>query len=530
MQPAEIPLASANVDFDLLNHSSTFIYPFNHKIASAQDRRRLESLEECWSPWWRRLDDRQISVLLDSTYFFLPYIREVLFPETSLVRGTSTDGYESSIKKLRYYSQKGLTYTCSDLPAHNVLRFAYKEPLLAEIASFSVVPFDRSGAPIRPGLPAQLAWVDVVVFTSGLGFLLLKVHLAQDAQTISQAMELNYYLRMVHPPSIDWRLPALSFNGSSADIKLRDLLDFLTQGFVDDTPIERDLLRYKTRLKETNAPRYSDTEAGQIFGERCHFLSYACVNFDSQKAQKAEGIFSNPEDHLLFEFASSLQLGDSVSNPMWIPAAAQTKQLMDQNRFAFWRCWRGMSLKESVVFLGTEDIGFNRVVLPQNIEYNYLPLYIYTLHQKYKLFTFSSELMRKSGRDQGNLSELRFLMDSFMKFRNRYWFSEVTRKPLGSELYRKFQYGLEVPALYELVSNEVKDLKEYYEQQHEQRISILLAILTFVFLPLGAVVGIFGMTFFSQGSWRSFIVACVLVEIVSLGVWKWWTQDGLPDN
>jgi Mg2+ and Co2+ transporter CorA len=213
---------------------------------------------------------------------------------------------------------------------------------------------------------------------------------------------------------------------------------------------------------------------------------------------------------------------------MWVPAATQVRQLITQNSFAFWRCWRGMALKDNVVFLGTEDIGFNKVVLPHNLEYNYFPLYLYTLHQKYKLLAFSSELMRKSAQAQRNLREVRSLMASFMRFRNMYWFSEVTRKPLGGELYRKFQNGLEVPALYDLVSNEVKDLKEYYEQQHEQRMSTLLAILTFVFLPLGAVVGIFGMTFFNTGSWWTFITACILVEIVSLGLWKWWTQDWRP--
>jgi Mg2+ and Co2+ transporter CorA len=116
-------------------------------------------------------------------------------------------------------------------------------------------------------------------------------------------------------------------------------------------------------------------------------------------------------------------------------------------------------------------------------------------------------------------------MDRFMDFRNKYWFNEVTRKPLGGELYRKFQEGLESKSLYEMVSTQVKDLKEYYEERRQRRISALLNFFTFVFLPLSAVIGVFGMSFFNSGSWKAFIITSTIVGVISFVLWRWGMEE-----
>ena len=54
-------------------------------------------------------------------------------------------------------------------------------------------------------------------------------------------------------------------------------------------------------------------------------------------------------------------------------------------------------------------------------------------------------------------------MRRFTAFRNQFWFSEVTRKPMGGDLYRTLHQGLEAPALYQMVTTSVKEAQEYYE-------------------------------------------------------------------
>ena len=143
---------------------------------------------------------------------------------------------------------------------------------------------------------------------------------------------------------------------------------------------------------------------------------------------------------------------------------------------------------------------------------------------------FADELMRKGAYVAEHLREVRGLMDRFVDFRNRYWFSEVTRKPLGADLYRMFQQGMGSQSFYEMVSSQVKELKEYYEERRQRRIDLLLNLFTFAFLPLSAVIGIFGMSFLDerQVSWRSFFVTFAVVALLSLGLWRWLTEEAGP--
>jgi hypothetical protein len=322
--------------------------------------------------------------------------------------------------------------------------------------------------------PVHIEWVDAVLFPSGIGFLLIKAGLQESAPRLSHLIDLNYYLRMVHPPTTEWKLPELRIKRMAYTVKMRDLTDFLTQGITSDDPNIPDLTQFMEHMRISSPRRYSETEAGQVYGERCHSFSYACVNAAADATGETHASNMSENDRLLFEFASNIQIGHSQTDPLWVPSPEQVLSLKKRNLISVWRAWRGMALKESVAFLGTEDIPFNRQALPHNVEHDYLPLYLYSLYQKYQLFIFADELMRKGAYVARHLQEVRSLMDRFINFRHKYWFNEVTRKPLGGELYRKFQQGLETTSLYEMVSEQVKDLKEYYEERRQWRTAVLL--------------------------------------------------------
>ncbi|HEU4710294.1 MAG TPA: hypothetical protein VFS76_01955 [Pyrinomonadaceae bacterium] len=513
-------------DFGLLNHYTVFIYPFLHDIEDHNRSSRAQSLEENWDPWWARLGN-EIGSALDNTYFFLPYIREVLFPETIVFKDQPAGPrYENWVNEIDQWNRRGLSSFCQRLPPA-VMRIAYKQERLEQIKRFEV--FEQHDQAVSTGLTAEIDWIDALLFPSGVGFLLLKVTLRNDRAQLNQLVALNYFLRLVHAPNIDWRLPELSFNHQANTFTVRDLMDFLTQGMAGDDQQINDLTGWKQHVAASRQKRLSESEAGQVYGERCHVFSYACVNAKENGSDKlSTGVFGSLKDRLVFEYASSIAIGDSVSNSMWIPSVEHVQRLKANHQFSVWETWTGMALKESVVFLGTGDTSFNREVLPANVENDYLPLYVYSLYQKYRLFIFADQLMRKGAYVAKHLDAVRSLMDQFMEFRTKYWFNEVTRKPLGGELYSKFQQGLESTTLFDLVSLQVKDLKEHYEERRQRRIDVLLNIVTFVFLPLSAAIGIFGMTFFDEGSWRAFLLVTAIILVVSLGIWRWWTKEFGP--
>jgi hypothetical protein len=518
-------MPSETNDFTLLNHYTILIYPFLHDVTSDARQTRLRLLEESWDPWWARLDGN-IHQVLDDSYFFLPYIREVVFPEAALLKDTQPgDRYAHWVKRIQQWNAKGLNYFCSELTPEAVLRLTYNQKLVSSIRNIEILPLPVNGVSGEEALPLRLEWVDALLFPTGVGFIMTKVVLSEDSPQLSRLIDLNYYLRTVHPPFTDWKLPELRVGRMAYTVKMRDLMDFLIQGMTGDHAIIPNLTQFIDHLRQSQPRRYSEGEAGQVYGERCHFFSYASVDMkDDETTEALRGNFASVTDRVLFETASSIPIGDSINNPVWVPALAQVSQLREQNQIAIWQIWRGMALKDSVVFLGTEDVNFNRVNLPHNVEYDYLPLYLYSLYQKYQLFVFADELMRKGAYVAQHLQEVRDLMDRFMDFRNRYWFNEVTRKPLGGDIYRKFQQGLESQFLYEMVSSQVKDLKEYYEERRQRRIDLLLNLFTFAFLPLSAVIGVFGMTFFT-GSWWSFVITFVVTVAISVGLWSWWTEE-----
>ena len=118
----EEAMDSTPTDYPLLSHYSVLIYPFFHGVKPTDRRWRIQRLEESWSPWWSRLDGT-IHEAHDDTFFFLPYIREIVFPEVALFKDTPPgDQYANWDGEIRKWSTKGLNYLCSELPDDAVLR------------------------------------------------------------------------------------------------------------------------------------------------------------------------------------------------------------------------------------------------------------------------------------------------------------------------------------------------------------------------------------------------------------------------
>ena len=447
----------------LLNHFTVAIYPFVHDLTASNRAARLHALDRRWAPWWARLSDGDAAEALDGSAFFLPYIRGLLYPETACLQGEPPgEQFGRWVGRIRRWGEDGLHSWRRRMPADAVLRLTCRLAVHAPLSSFALSV--RRGAPGKTSLhteiPGRLDWIDAVLFPSGLGFLAFKVQLDEDPPRLSRLIALNAALRLVHPPSLSWPLPTLRFAGGE-ELRTCDLMNFLTAGLTEPPHAPETLGRPVQRSADEAA--YTDSEAGRAYGERLQVLSYACVNLAGLGPEELPaGAFAGGEDRVLYEFAAGHQLGDTVHNPVWAPSPEQAQRVTRENRLAMWRCWKAMVLKESCVFLAVEDLGFNRRSLPHTIENDYLPLYLYTLYQKFQLLAFSNDLMREVARG-GRLGGARALLRRFVAFRNQYWFSEVTRKPMGGDLYRTLHQGLEAPALYQMVTTSVKEAQEYYE-------------------------------------------------------------------
>src|SRR6266700_4090801 len=164
-------------DPEVLNHFTVALYPFFHAAVGEQAAPRLEALEGRWRPWWCRLSDGELAEALEGTFFFLPYVRSLLYLATTALRDEPAgDRYAGWVERVRRLTGQGLGALLRELPPNPVLRLTLPGPALAALADFTVT-WPGAG-PGHGGLPARLDWADAVLFPSGLGFLLLRARLA----------------------------------------------------------------------------------------------------------------------------------------------------------------------------------------------------------------------------------------------------------------------------------------------------------------------------------------------------------------
>jgi hypothetical protein len=464
---------------ELRNHFSVAIYPFLHDLTGRARSARMDALGERWAPWWTRLTEDGLADALQATAFFLPYVRGLLYPEIAALQDEPPgQQYRHWAELIRHWANGSLTRFCRHLPASAILRLTCRPACFESLAGFTVNWDGRKDDAHWRETSACFDWIDAVLFPSGVGFLLLKFRLREAPQRLAQLVELNQAIRHVHPLSTSRKLPRLFFDAGGPESSIRDLVNYLTQGFVSVPGAPGWNGQFDPLGTSTGGTPYTDTEPGLGYGERCQLFSYACVHLNDRMPDALPaGVFATGEDRMLFEYGAGIGLNQTVENPLWVPSPEQAERIRRENRLALWRCWQALALKESCVFLGTEDLPFTTRSLPHTIEHDYLPLYLYTLHQKFQLMIFANDLMREVAQVDSHLQGARSLLRRFVAFRNRFWFSEVTRKPQGGDLYRLMQQSLEVPGLYQMAMASVKEAKEYYEDRWDRQVRLGVTLL-----------------------------------------------------
>jgi hypothetical protein len=329
------------------------VYPFRHALSPDELKAHLHRLNTRWQPWWQRLDRDALKHTLDDSYFFLPSIRAMLFPETAHLQAGDAVQQVTSADQL---ARRSTVEFAETLHPDSVLRLTYEAVLLEAFAHLQL-EFQRRDAQGKIVedfcAPFHLRWVDVALFPQQVGFLMLKVELEEEGPTVDRINDFLYYIRLVHPPSLDWQMahwkqsavePPLTFRG-------RDLVDFLLQGLTaapDD--LDPTLHAFISRLRQGDISEpYSAMEAGQVYGQVFHLFSYACLAAPSTSmapevppettnqtlpsvAKSSPPLFASPIQRVLYELATCTQTAD----PDYRPHAAGLKQLMDKGHIALW--------------------------------------------------------------------------------------------------------------------------------------------------------------------------------------------------
>jgi hypothetical protein len=493
----------------LPRHFVRLVYPFLHDLhRDSPSRARRAFLDGRWQHWWAPLGDDELLRTLDSTYFFLPYLREVLFPETAAFL---SDEPRSELTEARDAARRRPAELLPNLGQDGVVHLTLAPVVLGELARGTLR--QERGDQVTFEGPFRLVAVDALLFPGGVGFLVLGAQADREPLTARDLNDYLYHLRQIHAPRLEWTLPTWRFAAPPGGAPMagppectaRDLIDYLVQEL---TPLPAvtppaatlaDFLRPAARPR----PRWTATREGQVYGQYFRLFAYACL--PAAPAPEAPGApgpapawqrlgFESPQQLTLYELATVSVVGETD----YAPHPARIRTILDDHLVALWAGWQALVLRDNVVFLGLAPSPFNLEALPHNVESDYFPLYLLALYQKVRLSLLQGELIRRDSRLLESAKGARALWREFVLFTNRFWFSEVTDRQQGGFIYRRFQRGLETLALYDEVSAEARDLEKYYSDREQRWTNSLLFVITFFGLPIGLVVSLFGDFFFTR--------------------------------
>lgn len=504
----------------------TLIYPFQYASelrlrGRARPARRMRLFSERWVPWWHRLDDQETREAVTDGNFFLPYVRDLLYPEIAMLPAGSLEMQVHEIQR-RMSTGFSADELVSHLSPETVVRLTmhrgHLEPFRDMILNDPAFGDDQSWA-------MELRWVDLLLFTQQVGFLVLRFVPRSPVESLTSWAASLDAMATVHPPFLDWTLPTWTIPASQGGPGLtnRVLVEYLLQGWTEEQA-PRNLREIDAFSEADEQPHYTRSALGQIYGARFHMQVFACAR--ETEEGPADRLFVSSAEKALFHMGTGLSPDSDAGRPH----RRRIEDLRERNLLAIWDNWQGLVLPDRVLFLATRCTPFTDRSLPRNVGSEYLVLHLLTLFQKIRLSLLNGELLRreKSPRQHRRRSEV--LWDDFIAFQNHYWYSEVTPLDQGKLLYSKFQKGLDALPLYEQMKDEVRQLQQYYEHRAERRVQGLLNFLTFIAFPLGLWATLVGPTLFAPAAkqvattWSLALLWLGGLSVPALLLWNWWLR------
>ena len=171
----------------------------------------------------------------------------------------------------------------------------------------------------------------------------------------------------------------------------------------------------------------------------------------------------------------------------WQVSPEYLRALLQKNGIEIWEYWRGMALHDSLAFLAYDE----NMPIDWQAEAYYYPLHTYLYHLQFRLNCFSEEIIDQELND---VLKARQIKDRFNKFRNQYWFRDITVDFQGVEITDKLKAGLEVGTLFGMVESEIADISEFIDDKINKGKQSLFAFIILAFYPITYIFEVSGIS------------------------------------
>jgi len=438
-----------------------------------------------------------------------PHAHEVLFGE-NLFKGEQ--GRESDISSF-----------ISDRLNPDIGTVGLSESLMFSLSTSSwlnkaLIARDTSGKkPIE--YTFQINWVDMFLYNDGTGILAIKVQSVANNNGIDELSLMNRTLRDFKNSNLTVQIKNSNDNAKSFwnEIVFKEWLAFdetiedkswFNKLSSDETTVSKGLLlidaaspqsafdhfqRYCKTMVVAKTPDISEGKTGLLWGrplsdppvyysdQQHQALEEGQWNVTLAASQKAIGAgYATVRDLVLFELAtvSSEQASTGWKGGRgWQYGLEYIRKVVDNNFIRIWEYWGGMALRDTCVFVSYDK---SMPVMWQAESY-YYPLYMLAYHNRFRLDGMSQGIIDY---DMADVLHGRKMRDDFQRFRNHYWFQDVTTDFQGVEVYQQMQHGMGLHEQYDTVASEIADVSDHLQEKWDRGTRGLLTGLAILFAPL----------------------------------------------
>ncbi len=357
---------------------------------------------------------------LDIYNFFLPNIREVLFPTFEL-RG-------EYLKEFEEYSLE-----------EKKKRIA-KEPVAYFNYNFATDIQGKVGA--EDGIFFKIEEIEIICFKSGICFLTMKTHL-ENTNKFIDLLDFNYRFK--------------SINSEFDSLRDFENIKIQTDTFKD----MKDLSELINQITGVSTKVKNDPNKESIINSQFYTYSYVCVE-TSNWNEKTD--FMNIENEFL-KFANVLPSNyNSDFNKANIEHNLHIIEKFKYSKITL------SNTSSNIMCSGIDT--YNYTKLPYEYENQYFYLYIFSLYKKLFLMNLNIEI-----KSYDNVIKTK---KDFIKFTTEIWNKEITLDDTGALYYRTLNKALELDELYNELQNKYEILyKDLNIEKNNIYYSIIVILLIF---------------------------------------------------
>jgi hypothetical protein len=481
-----LPGDSASVrlrTFRLVGHYALFVLPFSFPEADGADPLRRIAESGRWRP---RVFSASNADDVDRTEYFLPYIRRFLFPTLYQLPGAAPVGGDPE-PTCRHFDfdlaalgggPKGveLTLHCHDGRAK--VRFTYR---------------------------VRLTKAELMLFSSQVGFLVLRVECADDGATWFDQMNVVAALRTLAPLYRGFEMPQLE--AGSERYNGPQLVQYLLAEFGG-----RLILR-----GPAEAPAAGPLPVRPIYDDRMMVYTFSCLDKETclADAARCQALLHRTAVVNFDREASTLPEGETAEQD---PAAWLRTR------------WQSFSKDGGSLVVFNTDAYHERYAGAYHGTY-YFDIFLLAALQRVTLLTLFERLADIQALTRGggaSRRRLRRLRRDLLLFKNQCWFSQITNRERGLVLWKKWQKTLETGTLFKEVNEQSAELDAYLQSRYRERMERLLRLGSFLAAAVPLAWGLDNL--FEKAEWARvlrWVVLGLLLAGSAAAVWylTFWKRD-----